>query len=54
VRVDDGRLHTELGAAEDPDLELAMDMETFFAVASGQVVGPRATGLTPRAPLQTA
>jgi DNA-binding HxlR family transcriptional regulator len=37
VRVQDGRLEAELGAAETPDLELAIDIETFFALASGEL-----------------
>jgi DNA-binding HxlR family transcriptional regulator len=37
VRIEDGRMQAELGAAEAPDLELAMDMDTFFALASGEL-----------------
>jgi SCP-2 sterol transfer family len=37
VRVEDGRLEAELGAAETPDLELAIDIETFFALTSGEL-----------------
>jgi len=37
VRLDDGRVDVHMGAVADPDLDLAMDMETFFAVASGDV-----------------
>jgi DNA-binding HxlR family transcriptional regulator/putative sterol carrier protein len=33
----DGHLRAEQGAAEDPDLDAAMDMETFFALASGEL-----------------
>jgi DNA-binding HxlR family transcriptional regulator len=38
VRLDDGRLDVRNGAvAEQADLDVAMDIETFFAVASGEV-----------------
>ena len=37
VRLDDGRMRAELGAAEDPDLDVAMDMDTFYGLASGQL-----------------
>jgi DNA-binding HxlR family transcriptional regulator len=37
VRLEDGRLRTELGAVPDADLELATDMGTFFALASGDL-----------------
>lgn len=37
IRLVEGRLHVEVGAAEQADLQAAMDMETFFAVASGDV-----------------
>jgi DNA-binding HxlR family transcriptional regulator len=37
ARVEDGCLHVETGAAEGADLDVAMDMDTFFAVASGDV-----------------
>lgn len=37
VRLEDGRMHAEIGAAEAPDLDVAMDMETFHAVASGDL-----------------
>jgi DNA-binding HxlR family transcriptional regulator len=37
VRLEDGQLGTELGAAEDVDLDASMDMATFFALASGDL-----------------
>jgi DNA-binding HxlR family transcriptional regulator len=37
VSLDNGHLHTEVGAAEDADLDAAMDMETFFALASREL-----------------
>jgi DNA-binding HxlR family transcriptional regulator len=33
----DGRLHAEVGAAVAPDLDIAMDMFTFHALASGEL-----------------
>jgi DNA-binding HxlR family transcriptional regulator len=40
VRLVDGRLHVGIGATENPDLDVATDVATFFALASG--------GLPPR------
>jgi DNA-binding HxlR family transcriptional regulator len=37
ARVEDGRLRVEQGAADDADLDAAMDMETFFGLASGKL-----------------
>jgi hypothetical protein len=37
VRVLDGRLQVELGADGEADLDAAMDMATFFGLASGEV-----------------
>ncbi len=37
VSVDDGCLRVEAGAAERADVEMATDMETFYALASGEV-----------------
>jgi DNA-binding HxlR family transcriptional regulator/putative sterol carrier protein len=37
VHVDEGRLCIELGAAPAPDADLAMDMATFYALASGDL-----------------
>jgi DNA-binding HxlR family transcriptional regulator len=37
VTLADGRVGVELGAAEDPDLEAAFDMESFFGLASGDL-----------------
>jgi DNA-binding HxlR family transcriptional regulator len=36
ARLLDGHLRTEVGAAEAPDLDVAMDMDTFHALASGE------------------
>jgi DNA-binding HxlR family transcriptional regulator len=35
ARIEDGRLHASVGAAEDADLRVEMDMDTFFALAAG-------------------
>src|SRR3954453_14905766 len=37
VRLLDGSLQTELGATDGADLDVAMPMDTFFALASGEV-----------------
>jgi DNA-binding HxlR family transcriptional regulator len=37
ARLDNGRLAVEVGAAEEPDLDAAMGMETFYGLASGQL-----------------
>jgi len=37
ARVEDGHLRVEQGAADDADLDAAMDMETFFGLASGKL-----------------
>jgi DNA-binding HxlR family transcriptional regulator len=37
ARLTNGHLHPELGAADDADLDVAMDMETFFALTSGEL-----------------
>jgi DNA-binding HxlR family transcriptional regulator/putative sterol carrier protein len=37
AHLQDGHLHVEQGAAEDADLDAAMSMETFFALASGEL-----------------
>jgi DNA-binding HxlR family transcriptional regulator len=37
VRLQDGHLSTELGAAAEADLDVATDMATFFALASGEL-----------------
>jgi DNA-binding HxlR family transcriptional regulator len=37
VRLADGRLSTGLGATDDPDLDIAVDVATFFALASGDL-----------------
>jgi DNA-binding HxlR family transcriptional regulator len=37
VRLEGGHLHTEVGAAEAAELDAAMDMETFFALASREL-----------------
>jgi len=42
VSLENGHLHTEVGAAEDADLDAAMDMDTFFALASRELEPRRA------------
>ena len=37
ARLEDGHLHTEVGATADPELDAAMDMDTFFALASTEL-----------------
>jgi DNA-binding HxlR family transcriptional regulator len=37
VRLDDGHMHAEMGAAEDADLVVDTDMDTFFRLVSGDV-----------------
>jgi DNA-binding HxlR family transcriptional regulator len=37
VGLEDGCMHAEVGATEGADLDAAMDMETFFALASGDL-----------------
>ena len=37
ARVENGHLGVEQGATDDADLDAAMDMETFFGLASGQL-----------------
>jgi DNA-binding HxlR family transcriptional regulator/putative sterol carrier protein len=37
ARLENGHLRVEQGAADDADLDAAMDMETFFALASGEL-----------------
>ncbi|HET7855415.1 MAG TPA: helix-turn-helix domain-containing protein [Gaiellaceae bacterium] len=37
VRLENGSMRAEVGAAEDADLDAAMDMDTFFALASGDL-----------------
>jgi DNA-binding HxlR family transcriptional regulator len=37
VRLEDGRMHATMGATEAPDLDVAMDMETFHALATGDL-----------------
>jgi len=44
VRLLDGRLGVERGAIADPDLEVATDMATFFALASGDLPPGEALG----------
>ena len=38
VRVEDGHLQVEVGASDGADAELAMDMSTFYVLASGEVL----------------
>ena len=37
IRLIDGRLGVEVGATDDPDLDAAMSVATFFALASGDL-----------------
>jgi DNA-binding HxlR family transcriptional regulator len=37
VRFEDGRMRAEVGAADNPDLDVSMDMDTFFGLASGEL-----------------
>jgi len=37
VRLTDGCMHAEVGAADGADLDAAMDMDTFFALSSGEL-----------------
>jgi DNA-binding HxlR family transcriptional regulator len=37
VRLDNGHMHAEMGAAEDADLLVETDMDTFFRLVSGDV-----------------
>lgn len=37
ARIEDGCLQAETGAADTPDLDVAMDFETFYGVASGEL-----------------
>ncbi len=37
ARLENGHLRAEQGATENADLDAAMDMETFFALASGEL-----------------
>jgi DNA-binding HxlR family transcriptional regulator/putative sterol carrier protein len=37
VQVEDGRLHSSVGAAEDADLTVETDMPTFFRLANGEL-----------------
>jgi DNA-binding HxlR family transcriptional regulator len=37
ARIVDGRLETTLGAADDADLTIELDMETFFALTGGEL-----------------
>jgi DNA-binding HxlR family transcriptional regulator len=37
VRLENGSMHAEVGAVADANLDAAMDMDTFFALASGDL-----------------
>jgi DNA-binding HxlR family transcriptional regulator len=37
VHLEDGRMHASVGAAEDADLEVTLDMPTFFQLANGEL-----------------
>ena len=36
VQLADSKVHVEIGAAEESDLDFTTDQETFFALASGE------------------
>jgi DNA-binding HxlR family transcriptional regulator len=42
VRLEDGHLHTEVGADETAELDAAMDMDTFFALCSRDLAPQKA------------
>jgi DNA-binding HxlR family transcriptional regulator len=42
ARLEDGHLHTDVGAAEGAELDAAMDMDTFFALASTELESRKA------------
>jgi DNA-binding HxlR family transcriptional regulator len=37
VRIEDGHMHSSVGPAEEPDLEVETDMPTFFRLANGEL-----------------
>jgi DNA-binding HxlR family transcriptional regulator len=51
LRLENGRMHAEAGAAPSPDLDVAFDMPTFFALASGDLSAQEAVA-TGRAQLE--
>lgn len=42
ARIEDGHLHASVGAAEDADLRVETDMDTFFALAAGDLTPEQA------------
>lgn len=44
ARIEDGCLRAETGAADDPDLDLTTDFETFYRLASGELDPGEAAG----------
>jgi DNA-binding HxlR family transcriptional regulator len=42
VRLENGCMHAEVGAVENAELDVTMDMDTFFALASGELEAPTA------------
>jgi DNA-binding HxlR family transcriptional regulator len=42
ARIEDGHLHASVGAAEDDDLRVETDMDTFFALAAGDLTPEQA------------
>jgi DNA-binding HxlR family transcriptional regulator len=51
ARIDEGRLHASVGAAETADLRVETDMDTFFGLASGDL-SPRDAIATGRAKIE--
>lgn len=37
LRLEGGHMRAEVGAADEPELDVSMDMDTFFALASGEL-----------------
>jgi DNA-binding HxlR family transcriptional regulator len=52
VQLDDSRVHVEIGASDDADLDFTTDRETFFGLASGEL-DPRAALGEGRVTLET-
>jgi DNA-binding HxlR family transcriptional regulator len=42
LRLEDGRMQADIGAADAPDLDIAMEMDTFHALASGELASAQA------------
>ena len=52
VQLDDGKVHVEIGASDEADLDFATDRETFFGLASGEL-DPRAALADGRVSIET-